>query len=222
MEYIKEDLEKLILVDKIPYEKIGRLYNVTGAYIKKKAKQLEIVLPVKLIFPEGFIPHNKNTGKAEARRNKKVEKDRIKAEKALIVKIPKTVTVINCTHCGNVVNSRSLKTRFCSHQCHQEHGKIDRYKSFLKGELVDYCGVKKFKPQILKEQNNCCVICGINNIWNNKTLTFVLDHIDGRANNNKRDNLRLLCHNCDSQLDTYKSKNKNSDRKDRYFLNYKN
>jgi hypothetical protein len=41
---------------------------------------------------------------------------------------------------------------------------------------------------------------------------FILDHIDGKASNNRRDNLRCICPNCDSQLDTYKSKNKNSDR----------
>lgn len=39
-----------------------------------------------------------------------------------------------------------------------------------------------------------------------------IDHINGHANNNTRTNLRLICPNCDSQLDTYKSKNKNSDR----------
>lgn len=44
-------------------------------------------------------------------------------------------------------------------------------------------------------------------------LTFILDHIDGNADNNSRDNLRLICPNCDSQLSTYKSKNKNSARR---------
>ena len=44
-------------------------------------------------------------------------------------------------------------------------------------------------------------------------VQFVLDHIDGDASNNWKTNLRLICPNCDSQLDTYKSKNKNSARK---------
>ena len=76
---------------------------------------------------------------------------------------------------------------------------------------IDY-----FKKDILKEQSNKCDICKIEDNWNNKKLVFVLDHIDGDASNNKRDNLRCVCPNCDSQLDTFKSKNKNSARKDRY------
>ena len=43
-------------------------------------------------------------------------------------------------------------------------------------------------------------------------LHFILDHIDGDASNNFEFNLRLICPNCDSQLDTYKSRNKNSAR----------
>ena len=45
-----------------------------------------------------------------------------------------------------------------------------------------------------------------------------VDHIDGNASNNRRDNLRCICPNCDSQLDTYKSKNKNGAR---YYYRYK-
>lgn len=41
---------------------------------------------------------------------------------------------------------------------------------------------------------------------------MILDHIDGNAANNVRNNYRCVCPNCDSQLDTYKSKNKNGAR----------
>ena len=69
-----------------------------------------------------------------------------------------------------------------------------------------------FREYILNEQDSCCAICGMTNMWNGKTINFILDHIDGDAANSARDNLRLICPNCDSQLPTYKSKNKNSSR----------
>jgi hypothetical protein len=75
---------------------------------------------------------------------------------------------------------------------------------------------KSFKSDILKEQTNKCAICECEPYHNGQTLIFVLDHIDGDAGNNKRDNLRLVCPNCDSQLPTYKSKNKISSRTYRY------
>lgn len=43
-------------------------------------------------------------------------------------------------------------------------------------------------------------------------LTLILDHIDGNPENNRRDNLRLICPNCDSQLPTYKSRNRGNGR----------
>lgn len=57
-----------------------------------------------------------------------------------------------------------------------------------------------------------CLNCGIEPVWNGKELVFIIDHIDGHASNNRRDNLRCICPNCDSQLDTYKSKNKCGER----------
>lgn len=73
-------------------------------------------------------------------------------------------------------------------------------------------GIRRY---IQKQQNDKCAICGMKNKWNNKELKFVLDHIDGDASNNFRNNLRLICPNCDSQLDTFKSKNKHSARNTR-------
>lgn len=51
-----------------------------------------------------------------------------------------------------------------------------------------------------------CEICSISE-YNNKKISLELDHIDGNMNNNKLENLRILCPNCHSQTDTYKGKN---------------
>ena len=75
------------------------------------------------------------------------------------------------------------------------------------------------REYILNKQNCLCQICGIKNEWNGKVLNFVLDHIDGNASNNFEQNLRLICPNCDSQLSTFKSKNKNSARTHRRLSN---
>ncbi|GAA4708977.1 HNH endonuclease [Nocardioides conyzicola] len=61
---------------------------------------------------------------------------------------------------------------------------------------------------ILDEQGGLCAICALPSEWHGLPLTLVLDHIDGDASNNRRQNLRLVCPNCDSQLATYKSRNR--------------
>lgn len=68
----------------------------------------------------------------------------------------------------------------------------------------------KLKNRLIKEGIfiNKCAICGICE-WNNKTVYLELDHIYGNRVNHYLYNLRLLCPNCHSQTDTYRSKNKN-------------
>ena len=53
-----------------------------------------------------------------------------------------------------------------------------------------------------------CSICGQEPFWNGKPLVLTLDHINGTNNDNRLENLRWICPNCDRQLTTYGSKRK--------------
>lgn len=119
-----------------------------------------------------------------------------------------------CPECGVKV-STSSKTGYCS-----KHYNIPKNQERVNKWLET--GVLPIGPNtrprgyvrdyLMQEQNCQCAICGIKNTWNDSELVFVLDHIDGQSINNNRRNLRLVCPNCDSQLDTFKSKNKKSTR----------
>ena len=52
-----------------------------------------------------------------------------------------------------------------------------------------------------------CSICGIGPEWQGQPMPLILDHINGVSNDNRLENLRFVCSNCDSQLPTYKSRN---------------
>lgn len=52
-----------------------------------------------------------------------------------------------------------------------------------------------------------CAICGQKRKWNGKDLTMVLDHINGDNHDNRLENLRWICPNCNSQLPTFAGRN---------------
>lgn len=60
------------------------------------------------------------------------------------------------------------------------------------------------KSEILKDE---CAICNISH-WLGQKLSLQLDHINGINNDNRIENLRLLCPNCHSQTSTFAGKNK--------------
>lgn len=196
MKYKKEDLEKMIYINKMSYVAIGNHYGVSDTYIKKVAQNLGISLPGRKKFPEGWIPHNKGKKK-----------------------------INYCANCGKECDFFSKK--YCSQECMGISNRTKTYDKYITAiknneNIAENEAVRTYKRYILEEQNNCCSICGISNTWQDNSLTLILDHIDGNAANNKRENLRCICPNCDSQLPTFKSRNKNSARKERYLKNYKN
>jgi len=68
------------------------------------------------------------------------------------------------------------------------------------------------KRRLLRESLvvEICEVCGLEPEWNGKRLVLRLDHINGDSEDDRIENLRLVCPNCDSQLPTFCGRNKKS------------
>lgn len=72
----------------------------------------------------------------------------------------------------------------------------------------------------IKQRN--CEMCGQGEYWHGNKMSLILDHINGINNDNRLENLRILCANCNATLDThcvgnYKEKRKFKKEKDLKF-----
>ena len=71
------------------------------------------------------------------------------------------------------------------------------------------CSTSYVRKRLLRESliEQRCQLCGISE-WMGKSLTIELDHINGVHNDNRLENLRMLCPNCHSQTRTYRGRNR--------------
>ena len=78
---------------------------------------------------------------------------------------------------------------------------------FCKDSTADQKTLRKFYQRIVPQTK--CTICSQELFWNNKPLVLILDHINGNNRDNRLENLRWVCPNCNSQLDTTNARNPN-------------
>ena len=179
-----ENLKRMVFVEGLPYEEIGRIYGCTGNNIKKVMQRRGIELPVRS-KNAGKIPINKGTGKK-----------------------------YYCLNCGKELDVSKGIHKYCSNKCQHEYEYkkyIEKYKqdnsiakSTAWGQIPAY-----LRRYIFEKYNNKCCICG----WSKEnpythTIPLEIDHIDGNSENNSENNLRLICPNCHSLTATYRGANR--------------
>lgn len=87
----------------------------------------------------------------------------------------------------------NISKKFDNSQCFTENSTYPRHRlkeRIIKQKLIEYK----------------CEICKNKGVWLDKPMPLILDHENGINNDNRLNNLRFLCSNCDSQLPTYKNR----------------
>lgn len=123
----------------------------------------------------------------------------------------------DCKYCGKEVNHSQT---YCSKECNAKWIEERRKKFLENGQLSTN---KTIRVALIERDGDICKLCSTSSMWNGKPLTLHVDHIDGNSDNNGPDNLRLLCPNCHSQLETSKGTPfvKKETRRNKYLRTYK-
>lgn len=81
----------------------------------------------------------------------------------------------------------------------------------LESVLVENSGYKRetLKRRLIREglKAPVCEMCGQGELWRGHPMSLVLDHINGVSNDNRLENLRIVCPNCNATLDTHCGRN---------------
>lgn len=114
----------------------------------------------------------------------------------------------NCIHCNKEIkyNPSSQTGKYCNNQCQADYGWNKRKLLIESGDIT--LDARHYKRYLIEKIGEQCQECGWSeiNIYSGK-IPIELEHIDGNSNNNKLENLMLLCPNCHSLTPTYKALN---------------
>ena len=124
---------------------------------------------------------------------------------------------MRCYNCSKEIKTRN---KYCSIKCQKEYEYNIYIDKWINGEKTgnrgDYQISMHIKRYLYNKYKNKCARCGwgeVNKYTGN--IPLEVEHIDGNYENNKEENLILLCPNCHSLTSTYKGANLNNGRKSR-------
>jgi predicted nucleic acid-binding Zn ribbon protein len=125
-----------------------------------------------------------------------------------------------CKVCGELTQHTQT---YCSKRCQKIDPESFYYfdiKGWLAGEVEGGTGTNSLggcrsavRRYLLEECDDKCTKCGWNEVHPaTGKVPLEINHIDGNAHNNKRENLEVLCPNCHSLTPNFRGLNKKSSR----------
>lgn len=143
-----------------------------------------------------------------------IEKLRAEAKKSksfceLIKRLGMTVNTSSYRRLRKFVDDYGVDVSHFTHMGNQNAKGVSNEQLFTEGTSHSFTTVKR---RVIRDKlipMDRCAICGMKPFWNGKPLTLRLDHINGNHYDNRLENLRFICANCDSQLDTFCHRNRN-------------
>jgi hypothetical protein len=166
-----------------------------------------------------------------------LEKNRAYSRKSRLLQRPYHM---KCKACGESFSSGRKGAMFCSIGCSTRFQRDNEHRAFIEQWLkgadsmsseVRLCGIKsssklggkaggrasghvrRFLAETYGEKCSICSWAEIHAVTGH--IPVQLDHIDGNSENNKPDNVRLLCPNCHSLTSTFGILNRGRGRADR-------
>lgn len=128
-----------------------------------------------------------------------------------------------CKNCGKLLTSEQRHNIYCSQNCQKDY----EYKQYIQdwkdgkqtGLKGEYQLSNYIKRYLLEKHGYKCELCGWGEINPfTKIIPLEIHHIDSDHTNNNESNLQVLCPNCHSLTENFRSRGSGREERKKYYM----